>query len=196
MALSVYNTDTFIRANSEIVGATMSDGLGVWASRDNATGIHSVTSNKYFSSAGSWNNVPIFNTNMSSIQGDQAAEVKILSLTNAGGPVVRYSSGTYYYISGLSASTCSVINGAAGYPGTTIATFTGLTIAVNDLIKLEAIGTLITVYINGSAVGNVTDSAYSTGRCGIWAAFSQNWGTYTDYIPAVASNNSGFFQFM
>lgn len=194
MSLVAYNADTFVRANSELVGATMSDGIGAWSSNDAVTGIHSVSSNQYLSTAGSWNNVPLFNTNMSATEGDQAAEVKILSLSNAGGPTVRYSSGpTYYYVANVTATGCVVRRAAGSYPGSDILTLTGKTIAVNDLIKLEAIGSTLTVYINGASIGSVTDATYATGRCGIWNAFSQYWGDYQDYITGAApAQSSGF----
>lgn len=184
MSLVLNNSDTFNRSNGEIVGSTMSDNMGVWASRDNTTGVHSIVSNQYNSGAGSWSNVPLYNTNMSATQGDQAAEITLVSNTFSGGPVVRYSSGTYYYIGAITSTSLVIYAASTGYPGTVLATLTGLTINNTSVIKLEAIGSTLTAYVDGSSVGSATDSNYTAGRCGIWNAFSQTCDSYNDYIPA------------
>lgn len=192
MALTLYNSDTFNRSNGEIVGSTMSDGSGAWSSRDTTTGVHSVVSNQYNSGAGSWSNVPIFNTNMSSSQGDQAAEITLVSNSFSGGPAVRYSSGTYYYIGSITSTSLAIYAASTGYPGTVLATLTGLTINNTSVIKLEAVGSTLTAYVDGSSVGSATDSNYATGRCGIWNAFSQTCDSYNDYIPASAAPSFSF----
>lgn len=176
------NSDTFNRSNRELIGDTMSDGSGVWASRDNVTGVHSVTSNQYFSGAGSWNNVPVYNTTMSSTQGDQASEVTYKGSTN-GGPVVRYASGAYYYLN-VSGSSFTIYYATTGYPGTVVGTVSETT-ATGDVVRLEAVGTTLTAYENGVSKLSVTDSNLSTGRSGIWLAFSAYYDDYNDYIPQV-----------
>lgn len=192
MSLVLNNSDTFNRSNRELIGDTMSDGSGVWASRDNATGVHAIVSNQYNSGAGSWSNVPMYNSTMSASQGDQAAEITLVSNTFSGGPAIRYSSGTYYYIGAITSTSLSIYAASSGYPGTVLATLTGLTINNTSVIKLEGIGSTLTAYVDGSSVGSATDSNYTAGRCGIWNAFSQTCDAYNDYIPASAAPSFSF----
>lgn len=187
MSFVLNNSDTFNRSNRELIGDTGSDGSLVWASRDNTTGVHAIVSNQYNSGAGSWSNVPMYNSTMSASQGDQAAEITLVSNTFSGGPVVRYSSGTYYYIGSITSTSLVIYAASTGYPGTTLATLTGLTINNTSVIKLEAVGSTLTAYVDGSSVGSATDSNYTAGRCGVWNAFSQTCDTYNDYIPASAA---------
>lgn len=180
-AWQLQNSDTFDRSNGELVGATMSDGSGVWASRDNNTGIHSVSSNTYLSTAGGWNNVPLYNTTMSASQGDQAAEVTYKGSGN-GGPVVRYASGAYYYLN-VTASTFTIYYATSGYPGSSLGSASVSTVT-GDVVRLEIVGTTLTAYLNGVSQLSVSDSTLSTGQAGIWLAFTQLYDDYNDYIPA------------
>lgn len=181
------NSDNFNRSNVELIGNTGSDGSLVWSSRDTTTGVHSVTSNQYFSGAGSWNNVPLYNTTMSSTQGDQASEVTYQGSTN-GGPVVRYASGAYYYLN-VSGSSFTIYYATTGYPGTVVGTVSETT-TTGDVVRLEAVGTSLTAYENGVSKLSVTDSNLSTGRSGIWLAFSAYYDDYNDYIPQVAASTA------
>lgn len=188
MALTLNASDNFNRANSELVGATMSDGVNVWGSNDSTTGVYSVSSNQCYSGAGSWSNIPLYNSSMSVSTTDQAAEIKIVSTAYTAGPVVRSTrvggTGGFYYIQIGGTSSLTIYYATTGYPGTVLGVIS-TTIANGDIVKLEAIGTTLTVYINGASVGSVTDSNLSAGRCGIWNAFGYYCDDYNDYTQAI-----------
>lgn len=187
MSWATLHADTFNRANAELNGATMSDASGTWVS-EGGNSIWSVSSNQALSVANTWGSVVLYDSAMSSSQGDQYAQVVLVgasggvSAFGGGGPVVRYSTGAFYYV--MRYATQLVLYKAAGsYPGTALATYT-VTAAAGDVLRLEAVGGALEVFLNGVSQGSpVSDSSYTTGRAAIWQAFTQIVDTFEDGIP-------------
>lgn len=102
---------------------------------------------------------------------DQWAECKFPSSSGSGwsaGPGVRYSGGNAYF------AECDATNvrlrridgGALTTIGTFLATFNS-----TDVCRIDATGTTITVYKNGSSIGNATDATYASGT---WCMYAWN----------------------
>lgn len=191
---SLLHEDTFNRANAELNGATMSDGVGAWTAAS-GNGVFSVSSNQLFSNAGSWSNVPVYDSVMSAVD-KQAAEVTVVDSTisafGGGGPVTRWtgggSPGTYYYVMRQTTTTLRLYRASGSFPGTQIGSWTQST-SPGDVIRLESDGSSHEVFVNGVSVGTATDSTYSTGVCGVWQAFSQRYDLFRCYIESVAGGS-------
>lgn len=90
--------------------------------------------------------------------------------TRNSGPAVRVSSGQAYILTQIDKRLYK-ITGSSSY---TLLTSWG-TETAGDVLKLEAAGSDLTVYRNGSSVATASDSALTTGAAGIWA-----WDTTID----------------
>lgn len=118
---------------------------------------------------------------------NQYAEITIGGLNAAGttffngltgvntwaGPVVRAGPSQFGYmaaVNGPTNGTCLIRICKVADPATFLATFTA-TVNTGDSIRIEAIGTAISVYKNGTLVGSVTDSTFAGGAPGV-AQFS------------------------
>jgi len=182
---SLLHHDDFSGGTSEIDGSTMSDGVGAWTVRG-GTGIVSRSSGTAVSAAGSWSQVPYYDSVMPGTTGDQAAEVTFTDAGASGGPVTRWDGSNFYYAS-RGASSTTLYYGAGSYPGTSLGSWSHSPTST-DVLRLESVGSTHEVFMNGSSLGSVSDSAVATGRCGVWQAFSQNVGDFKDYT--VASTDS------
>lgn len=109
---------------------------------------------------------------------------KLASLT--GGPnlgiLVGYNPGTGTGYLLVRDSTSYTLRARAANGGlTTIATATGLTPAIGDILEMEVNGTQLTARVNGAQILNVTNNVYAHGiGKGVWA-FS-NGGSTTNHV--------------
>lgn len=152
---------------------TYSDGVlatvssGKWTARNNSI---DVVSNQFNDGAGTSNSYSEVATTEVDFANDHEAEITVHALGTADyvGPAVRVSA------SGCYAVRCDGANAA----GRVIVRMDGTTptnigtvrvIPVNgDTVKLRAVGSTITVYVNGSLVDTVTDATFTTGQPGIY----------------------------
>jgi len=182
VALTLHHADDFNRADATLAGATMSDGVGAWTVRK---GTWDVASNVAAQTGGA--DALIYDSAMNVATTDQAAQVK--SVSHTCGPICRattYSTDDmeFYLAYRDSGDGVSIYKKVAG--SYTLISGPAGTCATNDLLKIEAIGTTITAYVNGSSVTSGSDSARTAGHAGI----SGNTGTnttrddFTDYIDA------------
>lgn len=93
------------------------------------------------------------------------------SSSNFLGPAVRMGNGLNGYMAEvtgpINAGTTIHIVAYVGGTSTTLTTI-GVTINTGDLVRIRAQGTTITVSVNGTDIGNVTDSTVTSGAPGIF----------------------------
>ena len=86
--------------------------------------------------------------------------------------------GYAFFTDGLSGTGHSEVDKVVNGQWTTLRSF-AQTFTTNDVVKLEAIGTTITVYKNGVSLGSVTDATFSSGSPGVGvygnAALIDDW---------------------
>lgn len=100
---------------------------------------------------------------------DQWAQAKVVTAilgTGFSGVVVRNQSGFtdgYYWRLGTSFYTLT----KRATSGNVVLFTSSVAPAVNDVIKLSAIGNTLNCYVNGSLIGSVSDSSFADGRAGL-----------------------------
>lgn len=153
-------SDTFVRANG---------GLGAnWTTQTGSTALQ-IVSNTVQNPTPSSNGLACYSANGSLT--DQWASVKVIAVDSAdfAGPMVRAALGAFTAYLGLVevgvTQTCSIAKRVAG-------TFTSLasgsfTIAANDIIELWVIGSVLTLFQNGSQILTATDSSIASGYPGM-----------------------------
>lgn len=173
-------TDNFNRANESPIGGnweTILNGLRLDAnSVDAATGsVHSISA---------WRSA------VNAFAADQRAEFTYTALStfDKAGPAVRCSVGTggnaYFFRHDGQASDNDnglkkLVNGVL----TNLALY-NVAIAVNDVVRLEAIGTTIKVYRNGTEIISVTDTSLASGQPGGYYFFDNSNATAIDNFSA------------
>ena len=134
--------------------------------------------------------------NASSFTNDQYAQATVLSLAgDGGGPAVRLS-GTSGYMAYFNVSGLYLIDVVTT---SILATYAAPT--VGQVVGISAVGTTITAYVNGVAVGHVTSSTYASGAAGLagydsvgytstygsWSAGNGAMGIITTPNPVMAN---------
>ena len=157
-------------------------------------GLQSTATGAHGSSSGVQDNVTSWATTNYTFLGDQTSEITFSTTTSNdwGGAAVRLkttggvATGAQGYIAYyipeltnvqvyiLSAVTANSIGSAGSY----ILQITGQTFASTDKLKLGIVGTLLTVYKNGTSIGTVTDATYSGGQPGLAYEFGNSNGTF------------------
>ena len=140
---------------------------GAWTARN---GSMDVTSNQFYDGAGTTNSYSEVAAATADFSDSHEAEITVHALGTADyvGPAVRVSA------SGCYAVRCDGVNAAGRVLGkmestTWTALSTVRVVPVNgDTVKIRAVGTTITVYINGALVDTVTDSTHTSGQPGIY----------------------------
>ena len=148
-------------------GALATVSSSKWTARNNSI---DVVSNQFNDGAGTSNSYSEVATTEVDFADDHEAEITVHALGSADyvGPAVRVSA------SGCYAVRCDGVNAAGRVvvrmDGTTLTNVgTVRIIPVNgDTVKLRAMGSTITVYVNGSLVDTVTDATFTTGQPGIY----------------------------
>ena len=148
-------------------GALATVSSSKWTARNNSI---DVVSNQFNDGAGTSNSYSEVATTEVDFADDHEAEITVHALGSADyvGPAVRVSA------SGCYAVRCDGVNAAGRVvvrmDGTTLTNVgTVRVIPVNgDTVKLRAVGSTITVYVNGSLVDTVTDATFTTGQPGIY----------------------------
>lgn len=134
--------------------------------------------------------------------GDQYAKWKLVSFASAGfwasGPIIKSSSDSTGYRTIIKPDSISVQDiGSAD-----IITATGLTVSPGDTIELRAVGSVVTLYQNGTQIGTATPSTPLTGTYIGFGVHSTDTGagkggSYDDFeggdiLPAAtATTNTG-----
>lgn len=152
---------------------TYSDGVldtvssSAWTAR---SGSMDVISNQFREGSGVSNSYSEVSTGTANFADDHEAEVTVHALGTADfvGPAVRVSASGCYCIRADGAnSTGRRIHRMDGTTRTQIGTV-NIVPTNGDTLKLRAVGSTITAYVNGSQVDSVTDSTYTTGQPGIY----------------------------
>jgi hypothetical protein len=170
-------------------------------------GLQSTASGAHGSSSGVQDNVTSWATSNYTFLGDHTSEITFSTTTSNdwGGAAVRLkttggvATGAQGYIAYyipettsvqvyvLSAATANTIGGAGSY----ILQITATSFASSDKLKLGIVGTLLTVYKNGTSIGTVTDTTYSGGQPGLAYEFGNSNGTFiTAWTGTDASSGS------
>lgn len=164
-------SDNFNRADGSI-GNGWTVLAGTWAISSNRLASTSITTNATISQTG---------TPMAT--NDQWAEIRVINPVSTFGPVVRHDGstvGNFYMLRRTSGTQLSLYKNIAG--ATTLMTTVNITLAVNDVMRIEAIGNTINGYINGVLVSTTTDSARPTGAyCGLRVTGNTSGGTWDDF---------------
>jgi len=186
VALTTLHQDSFNRADtSDIGGSTMSDGVGAWSSAL-YSGLFKIASNVIQQTGGNGTYCAYYDSAMSDVD-VQRASLTISTWTQSG-PFVRIktSDGSgYTSISFFDASLYRVDAGTRTSLGT------GSSPTGGDIISCDASGSSISHLVNGSTrVGPVTDTTYSTGRCGVFSDGAAGGPTEDDFLAEVASATS------
>jgi hypothetical protein len=170
-----FDADTFTYANGNL--ATVSSGkwtMDTWFSTDLVVSGNAITG---VAASGSRSDVI---TSWAGSTTDQWADLKIASGSGSGspGPVVRSNgAGTYYFV------TCNIggtptLQRATGNSAFALAGGTHV-VAVGDVLRLEAQGTTLRVFVNGVLDITFTDTNIASGKPGVYGTiatiFGDNW---------------------
>ncbi|MBO0885102.1 MAG: hypothetical protein J2P17_33175, partial [Mycobacterium sp.] len=124
--------------------------------------------------------------------GDQFAQATLpnSSGTQYGpGIAVRLSGGTGYFLwYGNAAGTVSIWRMDSSASWTQLAHSANLTISPTDVWKIQAVGSTISAYQNGSLVTQATDTHYASGSPGVWLYYAANQITNWSGGDAAASS--------
>lgn len=177
------HSDSFNRTNTgDIDGSTMTGSAGTWSRRvgTNAIGI---TSNQ---AVGTVASRTVYYDSSVAAFGDQRASLKLVD-GEFGGPAVRVQAdGSGYYVMGRTVGSVELYRDDAG---TQTSLGTAAASAAGDTLTVEAVGTTVTAYKNGTAIITVTgQSSYATGRPGIYSGTTR---TYDDWASFTALSGSG-----
>ncbi len=162
--MSVLATDNFNRADG---------GLGTNWTTVTSSGAPQISTNVVRSTAVGTDSMSYYNA--TSAPNDQYASSAVVTATTSSvgnGPIVRTDSGTktFYvaYVTGPLDATAKIFL-SKFTSGTSVNITNGtFTVAANDVLKLEVIGTNLSVYLNGVLkIGPTSDGAISTGQFGI-----------------------------
>ena len=180
----VMATDNFDRANDLSLGSN-------WFESENATTALSIDTNNLFLRSGDVGPTPTRGYgkyDAVAFGADQYSQLKVITLPpNIGwsGPGVRLS-GTYLSFTGYAAIYRSDLGAVKLYKWvaadidapTEIGSWAG-TLAANDVVKIEAIGSTIKVYVNGVQQISVTDAAVASGKPGaVVMSWTQSQSAY------------------
>lgn len=121
---------------------------------------------------------------------DQAAEIAVVtrnSTEDYGGPAVRINSSDadhYFLRPAFTGTTLQIrrVDDTGTLAGTTLGASFG-TFALNDVLRLEAIGSLLIAKQNGTILATRVDTTYATGQPGI-----SLWNNYTDVADLELDN--------
>lgn len=148
-------TDNFNRANAGTLGANWSTTINTFQVANNAAQGNNFAYNATYWSADAFG-------------GDHYAQCVVGVVISDGGPGVRIQSGPKSYHFDIKAgNNCKIQKDVAG-------SFTDLVTGINtpstgDTVYIEASGSTITVKVNGTQVGQTTDSAITGGAAGLWS---------------------------
>lgn len=154
-------TDSFNRADSASVLGNTDTGQA-WTTQAGTCGI---SSNEFYVST------PVGSQGIATIDsGITDVRVKVTAKAFSSnrfiGVVGRFVDGNNFYLAQADTAASSLYKKVAG-SFTQLGSF-GAAAVVNDIIELRCVGTSIALYINGSSVISVTDSALTSGTlCGI-----------------------------
>lgn len=163
-------TDTFNRTNADPVDSPMSDGSSTWESGPGAAGDVKIVSNQAVRSSGTWG---IARVSSGSFDGNQYAEATLGTGGSLGAcPAVRIqgtSDASCYVMRFINASIVRLyrLDDTGSIGETEIASVGSQSASAGDVLRIEADGTTIKGYIEGSEVLSVTDSNHSGGVPGI-----------------------------
>lgn len=180
MGWSLNASDDFSGA-SEVNGSGMTSGTGTWTV-PGGNGVYSRSSGQLGSNAGSWSQVPAYNSALPESTTDQASEIRFVDASATGGPVTRRTASGYYYVS-RGGGTTTLYQAGGSYPGTAIGSASH-TATSNELCRLQSVANNHEVLYDGVSLFSATDSTHTAGRPGVWLAFSQWMDDYADYLPA------------
>lgn len=179
MSLTLLHQDIFNRADSDLSGSTMSDGLGAWTDHPVAAGKFQVTSNKATATA----ETVTVDSAMSAVD-IQKAEVSLFDSDS--GVIIRWAAGAggmgnfylaydfngniYYY----DGSFHSIASPGSWSPSS------------GDVITLEGNGTSLDLHLNGISKATATDATYATGICGMYGGGSHTTSldNFKDYVDS------------
>lgn len=141
-------TDNFNRADG---------GLGAnWTTAGGFSAL-TIVSNTCKGSFGSQHNVSVY-TGAGTAPADQYAQFKVTNPAGFIGPVLRHDGGTAFYTCYYNAGTATIYKWSGG-SANQIGSGSTITPAVNDVVYLEAVGTALTMKVNGATVCTATDSS-------------------------------------
>ena len=170
---TVTATDTFIRADANPISSPMSDGVSTWSTPVGASGIMQISSDNAVGAA----DVAMARASSPSFPANQATTNTISSSSASfgasSGPMVRLQSGGGGYLLEAQTSTTLQIflvtdDGTLHFTALGSA-FTIGGISAGDKMVLTVSGSTLTAIYNGTTLGSVTDSTFSSGQPGIFA---------------------------
>lgn len=183
-----------------IIPIGLIDNFTTFSNWTNEVGTFTVAGNKVSPSTFSASHAMALYTNSILLPVDQSCQMTIAA-NAAGAPIcvvvrgqqqANPSVNTYYAfgVDGTS-NTWSIFKVISGTVTTLISG--SRTPALNDVIKLTVVGSVLTAFVNGVQIGTTTDSSIATGIPGIAAVFGSsqqsgsNWsaGTMTYSVPVV-----------
>lgn len=169
-------TDTFTRAAANPLSGSWGSLGGV-----SSTGNLQIISSGNVGSSSTATNSMEYSTQQGSWSNDQFSQVVISTVSNSGrlaGAAVRLATGAYtgyfgYYQNGFNcriekrvAATQTVLFTSAGSPCAPL--------TLPATLKITAQGTTITLFINGTSIGSVTDASVTSGAPGIYINSTSN----------------------
>lgn len=177
LSLVVLRSDNFTRANGALHGSTMSDGVGVWS--DDATLKWAVLSNALQPLTNNGEHVA-HDSSMADVANQRASITHKKASPTYGGPLVRWQSVTDFYLAYIVSNDLRIAKSTSA--GKTLLASGGGAVAQNDVAACDATGTSISGLKNGSVVvGPATDSAYATGKAGMYAQLWNTTGDFDDF---------------
>jgi hypothetical protein len=157
-------TDTFAGANGSPIGAN-------WTDLD---GGFEIDTNAAKGTDSGWNFTYWDADTFADNQYAQGAFINFAGVFS--GPAVRAAATRCYYAMVTSSTEIALARLDAAASSTTLQTIGSLSISSGDLIRIEAEGSTLRVFLNGVQVGtDQTDATYSSGSAGI-VTFSPNAG--------------------
>jgi hypothetical protein len=184
--MSLPASDTFTRVDTTNLGAN-------WTELTGGT-IHTILLNQAHQPGG---NGAIAYWSADSFIGDHFSQATISrSDATKSGVAARISGGAIstqnnYWFGGSTGGTPNLWKHVSGTE-TSLQTFTGFTLALNDVIKIEVVGTRIRCFQNGSQIGtDTTDAALSGGAPGLYSYVADYTNWSGDNVSGVTASLTG-----
>lgn len=182
---TVTAVDTFVRAGTNPLDSPMSDGVSTWDSDGvGATGgVQSLFSTVFAIGGG----LGMGRVATPTFPADQFSEISIANFSAPVGAMVRIQSpsDSAGYIGLVNdTTTLKIFKRTDGGSFTQLgANITVSTMIVGDLVRLSAVGTTLTIYVNGVSAATRTDSTYAAGQPGLFCQGGSIGGFSSSSIP-------------
>lgn len=172
LVLSADASDDFNRADAGTLGAN-------WTNRGSSSPL--VVNGNRCGAGGSFSQYAASEYNAVAFTGDHGSQVKVVTVSSSSGerpilPIVRCQAGGAYSLEINSTNTTLFLRRITSFTGATFVTLASLSapsfpgLAVNDVVKLAVLGSLLEGYVNGVRLLTAVDTVLTGGRPGLLSA--------------------------